>query len=426
MKTAIYTMRLGFGIALFAATVMPYQASTVPASDDDCLPKFPPPPVVKIKVRVAACSEPGRHIEYRICVENCSPSEAHHVTVKDAIPSNTKFVRADPAPSKQEPELQWNLGTIGGGGVREIVLVLQPTNKEDVKNCARVQFEHGQCVVTRQAASAPGSRPPLIQTVPPEAGSLELPILELSIRGPKEQYANLPTRYEITLTNKGKGKATNTLLSAQLPKQLVPMKASEPNQIVENRVVWVLGTLEPGASRIVEMTVKALEKGEHCFTVDAEANDNARTQKSFCTKFAGTSAMTLEMFGKEGTAFLGHKVRYEVKIRNQASESLTNVHLRVLVPPKLKAEKANVVYEAQDPVAAGQWLIFKPLPKLDGQAQVRYEITVEAMQAGVSRFHIEVTADQLERGPVVEEEITNVVDDREKVKVKELSRTREP
>jgi hypothetical protein len=123
--------------------------------------------------------------------------------VKDALPANAKFVSADPKPNKTDPELQWHLGTIGGGASREIILVLQPTNKEDVKNCARVQFEHGQCVTTRLAAlPRPGDRPPIITTVPPD----ELPIFDLEVRGPTQQYSNLPAKYEIRLTNKGKGK----------------------------------------------------------------------------------------------------------------------------------------------------------------------------------------------------------------------------
>ena len=133
------------------------------------------------------------------------------MVVKNALPANAKFVKAEPAPTKQEPELQWSLGTIGGGGVREIVLVLQPTNREDVKNCARVLFEHGQCVTTRQTAYPPGARPPVIETIP---DSTEFPDLELSLRGPEKQYVNVATKYEITLTNKGKGKATDVSVSA--------------------------------------------------------------------------------------------------------------------------------------------------------------------------------------------------------------------
>src|ERR1017187_6869217 len=147
MNTTTPFVRMIFGMFLLAGLTLPFSAASNP-SDDDCLPKDPPPPVVKLKVRVPACAEPGANLEYRICVENCSTAEAHHVVVKNTLPSNAKFVKADPEPTKQGPELQWNLGTIGGGAVREIVLTLQPTSTEDVKNCTRVTFEHGLCVTT--------------------------------------------------------------------------------------------------------------------------------------------------------------------------------------------------------------------------------------------------------------------------------------
>jgi hypothetical protein len=277
--------------------------------------------------------------------------------------------------------------------------------------------------VTRQTAYPPGAKPPLIQQIP---DSTELALLELSIRGPKENYTNVPGKYEITLTNKGKGTATNVEITTQLPKQLKPIKASEPSVVGENRIVWGIWNLAPGASRVVELTVRALEKGEHCFKVEALADHNAKAEKEICTKFVGVSAMTLEMIGNEGVVFIGHKMSYQVVIRSQASEPLTNIRLRAFVPDALKVERANAAFDTHDPIKGGQWIDFKPLPQIDGGAQVRYQIFVEALKAGVTRFHIEVLADQLSGGPVVEQEITNIVDDREKVKIKELSRTKEP
>ena len=171
-----------FGLILLGMTMLPFSApfaaepGTVPAPGlppEDCLPKYPPPPVVKILVRVPASTDPGETIKYHVCVENCSKAEAHHVIVKNTLPANAKFVRADPEPHKLGAELQWNLGTIGGGAVREITLSLQPTNKEDVKNCLRVVFEHGQCVVTRQSgyAGRPGAHDPTQPGRRQEAGS---------------------------------------------------------------------------------------------------------------------------------------------------------------------------------------------------------------------------------------------------------------
>lgn len=425
-----------FGVGLFVMMTLPFAtppsfvadrmsaSETGAMSDPDCMPKYPPPPVVKIMVRVPANSEPGGMIKYCICIENCSTAEAHHVLVKNALPENAKLVRAEPAPSKQGPELQWNLGTVGGGAQREIILVLQPTNKEDVKNCARVQFEHGQCVTTRQSALPAGTRPPIISTVPdvPPEG---MPVLDLVVRGPKDQYANLASRYEITLTNKGKTKATTLQVTARIPDKMKVIKASAPGVAVENVVAWNLGHLDPGATRSLELTLSAVEKGGHCFKVEAVADLGVKKEVEFCTKFVGASAMTIEMFDRDDSVFIGHKTSYPVVIRNQGSEPLTNIRLKALVPDALKLERANAFFEKKEPIKGGQWIEFANLPKIDVGAQARYEMFVEAVQAGVTVFHIEVMADQLESGrPVIEQESTTIVDDREKAKVKELSRTK--
>ena len=417
-----------FGITLLTGTTLPtaYRASEMAGMPaDDCLPKYPPPPVLKINVRVPACSEPGRLIEYRICVENCSPAEAHHVLVKNALPSNAKFVKAEPAPSKLGTELQWNLGTIGGGAVREIILVLQPTNKEDVKNCARVQFEHGQCVVTRLSMLPPGARPPIISTVPDGPKPEEMPVIDVKITGAKEQYANLASKYEITLTNKGKTKALNTQVSARVPDQLKIVKASEPGVAAANVAAWNLGHLDPGATRILELTLRATDKGEFCFKVTAESDHGIHKETEFCTKFLGVSAMTIEMTDSEDPVFVGEKTSYPIVIRNQGTEPLTNIQIKALVPPELKFSRANAFFEKQVPIKEGQWLESAVLPRIEAGSEARYEIVVEAVRTGVTVFQVQISADQLDKGrPVTEQESTTVVDDREKMKQMSRKKTR--
>jgi uncharacterized repeat protein (TIGR01451 family) len=420
MKTAIWFIRFAFSAAIFILTTTPFAASPTFTVDDDCLPKYPPPPVVKIMVRVPACSEPGNTIKYCICVENCSTAEAHHVIVKNALPENAKFVKADPAPANQGPELQWNLGTIGGGAKREIILVLQPTNKEDVKNCARVQFEHGQCVTTRQVQSppgtpgTPGSRPPIITTVPDENAA----VLELSVRGPKDRHANLDARYEITVTNTGKSRATNALVRAEVSPKLGIRKVSDPGVAIENVVAWKLDTLEPGATKTMELIVRAIEKGEHCIRFEALADPKLKKEVQICTNFAGASALTVEMFDRDDPLFLGDKTSYPVVITNQGTEPVTNVKLRAFVPNGLKFERANAHADPKDPVKEGQWIEFPVLPKIPVGQKAKYEIFVRATQAGVVVFRIDVTADALEPGRwVTEEESTTIVDDRVRAKV---------
>src|SRR5262245_60338434 len=115
-------------------------------------PRFspePPTPVVGISVRVAASASAGQELTYRISVVNRSQADAHHVTVRNPQPANSDFVRADPEPATRDPEIVWRLGTLRAGQSREITLVVRPTGAGEVSSCARVAFEHGQCVTTR-------------------------------------------------------------------------------------------------------------------------------------------------------------------------------------------------------------------------------------------------------------------------------------
>ena len=149
-----------FALVFFCVMAGPHNAvragdevAQVPAAEP--VPPDPPAPLVKLKVRVPACLGPGQELEYRILVENCSPAAAHHVIVRDLLPANVRFIRASPEPHKTEPELQWNLGTLPAWGCQQITLILCPTAPGDVTNCLRVQFEHGVCLCTRVAGTAP-------------------------------------------------------------------------------------------------------------------------------------------------------------------------------------------------------------------------------------------------------------------------------
>src|SRR5262249_37362934 len=128
---------------------MPALTPPVPgAAYASACPVDPPTPVVSLRVRVPASSAANPEIGYRILAENRSQADAHHVSVRAALPVNARLVRATPESTSAAPDLSWSLGTLAAGATREMVVVLTPTAPGDVSVCARVQFEHGQCVTT--------------------------------------------------------------------------------------------------------------------------------------------------------------------------------------------------------------------------------------------------------------------------------------
>ncbi|HJT79279.1 MAG TPA: hypothetical protein VJ739_18935, partial [Gemmataceae bacterium] len=152
---------LAGGRCLFAEAPPAVLAPPPPAGPRPAFayPVDPPVPTVALRVRVPATVAAGQEVEYHITVENRSRAAAHHVLVRDPLPANARFVRATPEPFARAPELLWKFGTLGPCARREIILVLTPTGPGEVRNCARVQFEHGECVSTRVGSAAPPAEP---------------------------------------------------------------------------------------------------------------------------------------------------------------------------------------------------------------------------------------------------------------------------
>jgi len=222
-------------------------------------PSEPPVPVVALRVRVPACAPEAHEIKYLICADNTSPAPAHHVLVRVSLPANTRLLRAEPPPASQEAELLWAFGTLPGLTCKEIWLVLQPLGTDDVKLCARVQFEHGQCVCTRIARAGPPGAPgvpvvPYTGQPPGKAPAEKVPAkgaprLDLNMTGPKQGLAGKPTTYTLTLANVGPSPASNAMITALLPAATSFVSASEGGRHVANQVAWLIGTLDAGAAQ---------------------------------------------------------------------------------------------------------------------------------------------------------------------------------
>ena len=120
----------------------PQEAIVCPLPPGCCVPpslastEDLPVPIVALHVRVPATAPVGQELEYHLSIENRSSAAAHHVVLRNPLPPNSRFVRAQPPPVASDPELLWTFGTLEGGGHREVVLVLAPTGTEDLLDCA--------------------------------------------------------------------------------------------------------------------------------------------------------------------------------------------------------------------------------------------------------------------------------------------------
>ncbi len=259
-------------------------------------------PVVALRIRVAASVPAGQDIEYRICVENKAKAPAYHVMVRNPLPKNARFVRATPEPTSHESDIVWQLGTLDACACKEITLVLAPTGSGDVKNCARVLFEHGECVTTR----------------------IERPTLTLRKLGPAQGLRYDVLTYKLEVTNSGSTPIKDVVLNDTLPEGL-------QHKDGKLQLTWELGTLEAGQCLCKEYQVVAMVSGRLTNRAEVRAADIHEQAESSVT--ITEPLLQLKKTGPEQCR-ANQSACYRITVSNPGTAPVTNLVLTDPVPEK--------------------------------------------------------------------------------------------
>ncbi len=238
---------------------------------------------------------------YRIIVENRSTATAHHVTVRNLLPANTKLVWAKPKPAPKEPSITWLLGSLEGGAVHELIFVLEATGAGPIQNCARVTFEHGLCTTTEIAA----------------------PVLNLKKQGPTEAQVGETLNYQLIVTNRGTAPAANVLVTDQLPEGLTHAGGQNP-------LTFRIGTLTPGESKSIPYQLSARGQGRLTNKAVATADGGFKAQTEW-TVVVTQAKLELSKAGP-ARVYAGSEVPYRLTIKNTGTGPARSVVLSDPLP----------------------------------------------------------------------------------------------
>lgn len=265
----------------------------------------PVTPVVSIRVDVESTAQPGRELEYHLRVENSTTADANHVRVKMPVPTNSKFKSSRPATSAPvaDGELTWELGTVKGGTRRDITLVVEPTGTDDILCCARVTFEHGECVKTRVAR----------------------PTLRVRTQGPERVQLNDNPLYTLEVTNAGSADATDVVVTEDLPPGLLFSDSNPPTK-GDNPLTWKLGTLAPGEHRRIEFKLIAQQNGVHQLKATVSAAGQKAVEGNLSRVLVGEGKLSLAMTGPSWRS-LDRTATYLLTVSNSGTIPATNVQI---------------------------------------------------------------------------------------------------
>jgi uncharacterized repeat protein (TIGR01451 family) len=184
---------------------------------------------------------------YSLTVYNDGPLDARDVLMTDTLPAEVSFDDAEPYPNVSDVNpLMWDLGTLGAGLSRTIVITVQ------VEPWVTGVFTNHVQVGT----TTPGDDPANNQDDYPAVPLAEVEIWVEKTGSPSPVVAGEPMTYSLTVYNDGPSDAESVLVTDTLPAE-VSFDDAEPYPDVSDGdpLVWNLGTLGAGQNRTIVITV---------------------------------------------------------------------------------------------------------------------------------------------------------------------------
>jgi uncharacterized repeat protein (TIGR01451 family) len=303
-----------------------------------------PTPLVTLDVEGSDVVSTGHAVVYKLYVRNQSRAKAHNVVVKVVPPKDVAKVKADPPPTHEDAESQWEFKTLDPGQSRTIEVSYRPNaGVEEVKIQARVQFDFGRGMITKVAP----------------------PTLSVKKEGPENLVVGDTATYRITVANTGKVTVRDIEVKDMLSKGLQFDDREIARGAVDGRLMssidrkkpertWSGLTLGPGQSRVFEYRVKAEAPGRLQSTVHVTAGELLKEAGLDVEVMTATLQMSAE--GPEGAqGSVGQPARYQVTVANRGSAVLRNVTVRCVCPPDMHPRK---VMEGAEAIRDGvQWVL---------------------------------------------------------------------
>ncbi len=328
-----------------------------------------------VPAEVSACDT--INAEYRI--QNTGTGPANNVRITDTLPTGLLTAQGS-------SRIEIPVGTMPAGAARMATVALKAQNPGTFSGKA-VATADGNINVQSQAVTV----------------AVKKPHLSIATTGPQTSYIDKEVSYDIAVTNSGDWPAFSTMIENPVPAGLKFVRASQGGALIDNKVMWKIAKLNPGA--VAKTSVTFMADGQSSIV-------NAASTSAICADTASSSIKT-EIVGVPGVLFevgdltdpvkIGQETTYKIVVTNQGSAFQTNVAVKAMLEPQMEYVRNA---GATQGTFADNTITFAPLQKLAPKTRAIWEVTVRAKAVGDVRFKATMRTDQLARD-VEETESTN-------------------
>ncbi len=242
---------------------------------------------------------------YEIIVQNVGQVAAKAVVVEERIPKGTRMERSQPqAKLGRDKVLHWELGTMDPGAQKVIKVEVTPLEAGPIGSVATVRF--GAEVATKTVVTAP--------------------TLSLSVEHPQEVALGEQVPIHFVVTNTGSGTARNVKLRTKLQEGLQHKAGLDLDK--------KLGTLAPGQSQKVDLSVLAAEEGRFAPVVivtTGEGNNEFEQENRTLDLNVIQSRLTLSRDGHV-RRFVNRPAEFTTRVMNHSIDVMRDVRITETLP----------------------------------------------------------------------------------------------
>ncbi|WP_254507193.1 hypothetical protein [Anatilimnocola floriformis] len=300
----------------------------------------------------------GKLATFELRVKNVGQIAAQQVQVTDHIPKGTQLVESKPQFQRAaDGTLVWPLGTMQAGDEQVIQLQVMPQQEGEIGSVAQVSF----------AASATAR------------SVCTRPMLQIEHTAPAKLLIGESLNMTITVTNPGTGAATGIVVEEDVPQGLT--------HVAGNELEYEIGTLRPGESKRLELTLRADKAGVIKNTIVVRGDGNLAAQHAINIEVVAPQLQV----GINGPKkrFLERPATYTLSISNPGTAAARDVELVAYLPRGMKF----VETDAQGQYDAQQHAVFWSLEELPATKAGNVKLTAVPLEVGDQKLRIEGRAD---------------------------------
>ena len=251
----------------------------------------------------------GSQIPYKIIVTNTGSVATSGLTIRDTIPPTLNLIGSNPPASIQGSNLLWNFGPLQPNQSVAVDFACQATQAGDINNCA-------------EAATPDGLRQESCSQTKVVAGNLVV-----TKAGPPSALVGQPITFQISVTNNGQAPVLNTRLVDIFDAGLASDQGTSPLSLP-------VGTIGPGETKVVPITLVAQAPGRFCNHVTAEGDGVPAAVAEHCVEVAQPQVQIIKK-GPPG-AIVGANVEFQIAVKNTGNIAAQNVVIQDLLPSQLQ------------------------------------------------------------------------------------------